>query len=255
MILGSFFALAASVSGAEPEAPAAPVDLFLLVGQSNMAGRGEITAADREPIAGAWVLDARLAWAPAVDPLHYDKPKIAGVGLGCEFARTVLAARPGMTIGLIPAAVGGTSLDEWVPGKGLYQDALVRTRAALKLGGRLRGILWHQGEAEAGDKRLAETYAVRWQAFINQLRADLGAPDVPVIVGELGYYLTERINHGSPYARVVNEQLNTLPKLVPGVVCVNAEGLKHKGDELHFDGDSLHTLGRRYAQAWLEIER
>src|SRR5215218_6673519 len=83
------------------------LDLFLLIGQSNMAGRGAIGAEDRTVLPQVWVQAKDLSWKPAVDPLHYDKPEIAAAGLGRSFARSLLAARPGASIGLIPAAFGG----------------------------------------------------------------------------------------------------------------------------------------------------
>ena len=117
------------------------LDLFLLVGQSNMAGRGDVEAQDRTPIDGVFALNKDLTWQPAVDPLHWDKP-IAAVGLGRSFAATLKKYGAAGQIGLIPAAFGGTSLEEWKPGGRLFSDAITRARAAAPVG-RLRGILWH----------------------------------------------------------------------------------------------------------------
>src|SRR4051794_15628276 len=100
------------------------LDLFLLIGQSNMAGRGVIGPEDRALLPGIWVQMKDLSWKPAVDPLHYDKPDIAGVGLGRSFARALTADRPGASIGLIPAAFGGSALDEWKPGSLHYTEAV-----------------------------------------------------------------------------------------------------------------------------------
>lgn len=44
-------------------------------------------------------------------------------------------------IGLVPAAVGGTALKEWLPDCRYYTNAVDRCRAALAGGGRLKGIL------------------------------------------------------------------------------------------------------------------
>ena len=65
------------------------------------------------------------------------------------------------------------------PGHDLYTNAVFRTKAALASGGRLRGILWHQGEADSWAKETAETYAVRLTNMVTQLRRDLalGLPD------------------------------------------------------------------------------
>ena len=71
----------------------------------------KIEPADREPIPRVLMLNKELAWVPAVDPVHFDKPKSSGVGIARTFARVLADANPSATIGLIPAAVGGTSLD------------------------------------------------------------------------------------------------------------------------------------------------
>src|SRR5947208_10691890 len=80
--------------------------LFLLVGQSNMAGRGTVEAQDKTPHPRVLMLNKEGAWVPAIDPLHFDK-SAAGVGLGKTFATLYAEAHPGITVGLIPCAVGG----------------------------------------------------------------------------------------------------------------------------------------------------
>ena len=221
---------------------AAPADmkLFLLIGQSNMAGRGLVEPPDKVPHPRVFMLTKELAWKPAVDPLHFDKPDIAGVGLGSTFGRVVADAAPAITVGLIPAAFGGTSLDEWKPGGKLYSDAPARAREAIKRG-QLAGILWHQGEADSAPEKAA-TYAERFKAMITQLRSDLGAPMVPVVVGETGRFRVAGAG--------INAALATLPKHVTRCAFVTVEGLSDKGDKTHFDTASLHELGRRYARAW-----
>lgn len=221
------------------------LQLFLLIGQSNMAGRGPIGPEDKAPHSRVFMLTKELTWVPAVDPLHFDKPEIAGVGPGLSFARALAERDSHVVIGLIPAAFGGTSLDEWKPGGKLYIDAVDRTREALK-NGTLAGILWHQGEADRAPERAA-TYIDRFNAMITQLRADLGAPDVPVIVGETGRFHTD--------AEEINSVLATLPSHVAHCAFVSSEGLTDRGDGLHFDTASQHELGRRYAAAWLVLMR
>ena len=51
-------------------------------------------------------LDKQNRWVPAVPPLHFDKPRIAGVGPGDGFGQALAEAFPKKTIGLIPCAVG-----------------------------------------------------------------------------------------------------------------------------------------------------
>src|SRR5690606_40186479 len=76
--------------------------LFLLVGQSNMAGRGKITEGQNQPHPRVLMLTRDGKWAPAVDPLHFDKPTVVGVGVGRTFAEVIAEAKPDITIGLIP---------------------------------------------------------------------------------------------------------------------------------------------------------
>jgi len=239
-----FLALSLSMFSAPVQAPD-QMDVFLLIGQSNMAGRGVPTPADRVPHPRVFMLNKDLAWMPAVDPMHFDKPELIGVGLGSTFGRLIADARPNATIGLVPAAFGGSALEEWQPGQKHYVNAVARAREAMKRG-RLVGILWHQGESDADTAKTA-TYAARFAKFIAQLRQDLGAPDVPVIVGELGRFRPEHAG--------MNAVLATLPKSVPHCAFVSAEGLVDKGDKLHFDTPSLHEFGRRYATAWLAMQK
>jgi len=229
--------------------------LFLLVGQSNMAGRGPMTEADKISHARVLMLDQAGAWVPAADPLHFDKPKAVGVGLSLTFAVAVAAAHPEVTIGLIPCAVGGSPIDSWQPGyfynatqSHPWDDALRRAQIALSAG-TLKGILWHQGESDS-TREFAEGYAAKLHALIARMRAGLGAPSVPFIVGQMGRF------EGSPwddYKIQVDRAHRELPEKLARVAFVSAEGLKDKGDKTHFDTASYRELGRRYADAYLRL--
>jgi hypothetical protein len=227
--------------------------LFLLIGQSNMAGRGVVEEQDRQPIPRVFMLTKAMEWAPAVDPVHLDKPEIAGVGLARSFGKVLAAADPSATIGLIPAAFGGTSIEDWKPGGKLFEDAVRRAKFAIKTG-QLRGILWHQGEAESGKKELAGRYRERWSAMIAKMREELGAPNVPVIVGQLGRFRSEGAEPRSPFAALVDEQLAIIPLAAPHTAFVSSEGLTSNPDFLHFDAKSQREFGRRYALAFLSLD-
>ncbi len=242
LLAGSF------VTAAEP----ASLDLFLLVGQSNMAGRGVVTDADRQPHPRVLVLNQDNTWVSQGEPIHFDKP-IAGVGPGFTFAKLVAEQNPGATVGLIPCAVGGTPISRWKPGADLYQQALARARIALKRG-RLKGILWHQGESESGSEAKSVIYGRLLAEVATGFRRDLNAPEVPFIAGELGEFLYVRSAGKSPYARVVNEQINLLPTLIPKASVVRSTGLAHKGDELHFDADAQKEFGKRYFAAFQSLQ-
>ncbi len=235
---------------AQPAATPQKLELFLLIGQSNMAGRGKVEPQDAAPIAGIWALGKDDQWKPAVDPLHWDKPDVAGVGLGRTFAKTLQERNPGAQIGLIPAAFGGTSLEQWKVGGELYTEAIRRARVAMK-NGRIRGMLWHQGEAESGKEELAKTYRARWTVIIQSMQKELGLEGVPVVVGQLGRFL---VKEKQPFADLVNQEEALLPLSYPHTAFVSTEGLKDKGDSVHFDSASARELGRRYALAFLGLD-
>ncbi len=231
--------------------------LFLLVGQSNMAGRGTVTPADKVPHARVLMLDKSGSWVPAVDPLHFDKPAMVGVGLGRTFANLVADATPGVTIGLIPCAVGGSPIDTWTPGT-YYQatqshpwdDAIRRARLALQAG-TLKGILWHQGESDA-KRDLAPDYEKKLHALIARFRAELRAPAVPFLAGQLGVFPDSPWDE---FKQRIDAAHRGLPAKVARTAYVGAEGLGHKGDKTHFTADAYREFGRRYAEAYLKLVR
>lgn len=240
----------------EPVLPAKErFDLFLLVGQSNMAGRGDIAPSDRQPHPRVLMLDRDGAWVPAIDPMHFDKPAVVGVGLGRSFALALTEADPAITIGLIPAAVGGSPIDTWQPGvfypptqSHPWDDALRRARIALPAG-TLKGILWHQGESDA-TRELAPGYAAKLHALVARFRSALEAPDVPFIAGQMGRFT---VAPWDEFRTQVDRAHRELPAQVPHAAFVTSEGLDHRGDEVHFDAASYRTLGRRYAEAYLRL--
>ena len=232
--------LLAAVSAFAEPAPK-QMKLFLLIGQSNMAGRGKVEAQDKVENPHIFMLTKDLQWVPAKDPLHFDKPA-AGVGPGSEFAREILKANPNITIGLIPCAVGGTSLDQWKAGGALYMTAVKRTEEAMK-NGTLAGILWHQGESDSTDPQKVATYVDRLDAMIGMLRKDLHAGKVPVVLGEL--------IHGFKTNDSINVELAKAAKKVPLCGLASAEGLGNK--QLHFNAADARELGKNYAVEYLKL--
>ncbi len=228
--------------------------LFLLIGQSNMAGRGQVTEEDTAADPRVLMLTKDNQWKPAVDPLHFDKP-VAGVGLGRTFGQIIAEQTPGVTIGLIPCAAGGSPIDSWQPGgfheqtkTHPYHDAIRRTRFAMK-SGTLKGILWHQGESDSSDE-LAEVYEQKLHKLIARLRYDLRSPEVPFIAGQMGQFAERPWNDAK---KKVDAAHRSLPEKVAHTAFVSSDGLGHKGDEIHFDSAAYRELGRRYARAYQEL--
>ena len=218
---------------------AGDMNLYLLIGQSNMAGRGVLTDSNRISADGIFKLDAAGEWQRAEEPIHFDKPDIAGAGLAASFARVMADRRKGVTIGLIPCAVGGTAIDRWVEGGDLWSNAVARARLAMQ-SGTLKGILWHQGESDCYATR-APAWGAKLEGMIASFRRELG--HVPFIAGELGRYLE------NDYRNDINAHLHALEGSVADYRVVSSEGLTPKSDIVHFDTESLREFGLRYAAA------
>lgn len=230
--------------------------LYLLAGQSNMAGRGKVADVDKQPIARVLNFSKDNKWVPAVDPLHFDKPPIVGVGIGRSFAKVVVQKRPGVTIGLVPCAVGGSPMSSWDPGgyhAGTktypWDDCLKRVHAAQKYG-TFKGILWHQGESDAQLDRSA-VYEKKLHTLIARFRCVLEAPGLPFLAGQMGRW------PGQPWddaKKKVDAAHRLLPSTDNNTAFVSSRGLNHNGDGVHFDSASYRELGKRYAAAYLELE-
>lgn len=230
--------------------------LFLLVGQSNMAGRGVVEEQDKTPHPRVLMFSKDGRWVPAVDPLHFDKPS-AGVGPGKTFGQLVAAARPGVTIGLIPCAVGGSPIDSWRPGafhrspKSHPWDDMAKRVAQALPAGTIQGILWHQGESDC-TPALAPAYAPKLHDLVKRLRELVKAPEVPFIAGQMGRFDDVP---WTPEITVVDRAHQELPTHVADTAFVTAAGLAHKGDKIHFDAASSRELGKRYAESFLGMQR
>jgi len=252
-LLGCF--IASSVTAQPAPLPAKEkFHLFLLVGQSNMAGRGVVEEKDKTPHPRVLMLSKEGWWVPAVDPMHFDKPA-AGVGLGKTFGQIIAEANPGVTIGLIPCAVGGSPIDTWKPGvfypatKCYPWDDMVKRLGIALPAGTLKGILWHQGESDSLPA-LAPAYEAKLHNLVSRLRQEVKAPGIPFIAGQMGKFADMP---WTPEKVIVDQAHQDLAKKVPHTAFVSAEGLKHKGDKIHFDSPSFRELGKRYAEAFLKM--
>jgi hypothetical protein len=113
-------------------------------------------------------------------------------------------------------------------------------------------LLWHQGESDCTADGPFADHASHTAAAIDALRAAVGAPLLPTVVGELGYFL-DQSDPRFAMAPQVNAGIVSLPGRLHRCACVSAHGLEHRGDRLHFSADAAHALGVRYAEAWLRL--
>ncbi|XP_020096692.1 probable carbohydrate esterase At4g34215 isoform X2 [Ananas comosus] len=252
---------AAAVAEAEAEVEVEEeMVVFVLAGQSNMAGRGGVVG-DRwdgdvppecRPSPSILRLSAALRWEEAREPLHadIDRARPCGVGPGLPFASalrrsaaaTAAAEGPGAeAIGLVPCAVGGTRIDEWARGAPLYAAMVRRARAALERGEgrrtrRLGAVLWYQGESDTVERSDAESYGGKLETMILDLRSDLGLP------GLLFIQVAIASGEGN-FTEIVRKAQKGLK--LPNVICVDAKGLPLEGDHLHLTTQAQVQLGTK----------
>ncbi|KAI3522199.1 hypothetical protein L1887_11682 [Cichorium endivia] len=229
--------------------------IFLLAGQSNMAGRGGVVndkwdgyvPPQSSPNPAILRLSADLNWQPATEPLHRDIDyfRACGVGPGMAFANSLLRQDSSIgVVGLVPCAVGGTNITEWARGGELYNQLIRRAEAALQGGGVIRGLLWYQGESDTVNRDDAVLYQRRLERFFDHVRADLLSPTLPIIQVALA-------SGAGPYIERVREA--QLGMWLVNLRTVDAKGLGLEPDRLHLTTTSQVTLGEMLAQAFPRI--
>jgi hypothetical protein len=226
--------------------------VFLLLGQSNMAGYPKANEADK-------VKDERIKvlgyddcaatgrqqdkWDVAVPPLH--ECWNGALGPGDYFAKTLIEKLPaGDTIGLVPCAISGEKIETFLKvGGSKYQWILSRAKLAQQAGGVIDGLLFHQGESNNGDP----TWPGKVNTLVTDLRTDLGIGEVPFLAGELAY-------DGGCAGH--NKLVNMLPATVSHAYVVSASGLALDPADtqwhLHFGHDPQVMFGQRYAAKMIE---
>lgn len=229
--------------------------VFFMAGQSNMAGRGFVEPQDTVPNKRIITIDKSMNWIYAKEPLHFYEPSLTGLDCGMSFAKQLLDYVPeGISIAVIPCAVGGSSIEQWIynetfRGVTLLDNFKDKVELA-KDYGIIKGIIWHQGESNAKSE-LIPKYSQRLDSLIDEFRVIVNNDTLPVILGELGSYsepIEKQIKWDS-----INTIINKTAVIDSYLTVVETGDLNHKGDKLHFDSESQRKLGERYAKKYLEI--
>lgn len=227
-------------------------DVFLLIGQSNMAGRGYMIESDTlSNIEGVYILNKEGEVVPARNPLNqystvakpYDMQQI-NPGLG--FAQK-MHAKTGRKILLVVNARGGTSVSEWAPGNEetkFFSEAVRRTKEAMKYG-ELKAVLWHQGCADSSPNK-REVYLERLENMVSNLREQLGDKKLYFVAGELGPWRASSPDF--------NKMLQGIGDKIKYSDYVSSEGTVSRADDSdpHFSRESQIILGERYADKVLK---
>lgn len=234
--------------------------IFLLMGQSNMSGYGELLPEDAIPVAGVYHIptigEGDFSWEASSHPIH-NRLKSDRFGLALPFAKEYMKKHPGVSVGLIPLAWGGAGIDLLTKGTDTYKDALAKVQFARKRG-KVKGVLWHQGESDTVNEELAESYERKLHQLISDIRNDLGDPQLPFIVGNLAEFYGTGEDHNAPdrVNRImrVKSALRAVPDNIENTGFVESTActsIDHHN--VHFDRNSYIMLGVRYAEEYERI--
>lgn len=224
---------------------------FLLVGQSNMAGRG--FPDEVEPIRNPRLKVLRNGrWQPMYVPVNADRP-FSGVSLAESFA-DLYARDHDVDVGLIPCADGGTTIAQWAEGGLLFDHALYQAELASRTS-TIAGVLWHQGESDSFEGRYPY-YADKLAGVLDAFRRRLGLYDVPFVLGGLGDFLAMREDPGfrNLHYPKVTADIEAYARTHEMTGFASAAGLEGNPDHLHFSAKALREFGRRYYEVFRTLE-
>jgi sialate O-acetylesterase len=247
-------------------------DLWVLAGQSNMEGVGDLVDVT-PPHPRVMLLGMDGRWGIAEEPLHWlvdspdpihsgdastrttrsaqsHKSRKKGAGLGLPFA-VAMVESTGVPVGLVACAHGGTSMEQWNPskkeqgGKSLYGSMLRQVKEA---GGKVKGVLWYQGESDSlGGNEAWKTYPRVFSDFIAAVRSDLGQPELPFYYVQIGRFISGNNPRGW---NAVQDAQRTLPERVPNTAVVSVIDLE-LDDGIHVGTQGLKRAGQRLAKVAL----
>ena len=225
---------------------------FLLIGQSNAAGRGFFDEADPIDTCGKKLKVLRNGrWQTMYRPVNPDRP-FSGTCFAESFAKAYSNAHPDVEVGIIPCADGGTSLEQWQPGGLLFDHAINCAKLAMRTS-HLVGVLWHQGEGDCSAERYP-LYYERFQKIMHTLRKELNIRNIPFLVGGLGDFLAAcTLSENLKNYHYVNEALRRIARDEQNCAFVSAAGLGANPDNLHFSAKALKEFGLRYFEEYQNI--
>jgi hypothetical protein len=228
--------------------------VFIMAGQSNMAGRGIVEAQDTISDERILTINKENQIIKAKEPIHFYEPNLKGLDCGLSFAQTLLKRiDKSITILIIPTAVGGSSTRQWL-GDSIHRNVQLLTNFRQKMEfaktqGTVKGILWHQGESDANAKAIP-LYKDNLKHLFDIFRGYAGNDKLPILIGELGSY-SKTPNEWN----AINEIIKQYVASDPNAYLISTSDLIHKGDFIHFNSEGQRLMGQRLAEAYLKSMR
>jgi len=226
--------------------------VFILAGQSNMAGRAFVEPNDTLPNQRVLSINRKSEIILAKEPLHFYEPKMSGLDCGMAFSHEILKHIPdSISVLLIPTALGGSSIAEWV-NDSIHRNVKLLSNfkdkvEMVKNYGTIKAILWHQGESDA-KPLLIKNYKHKLQALFKKFRNDIDNQNLIILTGNIGLFKEHDL-----YKKNINQQINECAFNDPNTYLINTKNFKSIGDNLHFNSKSQRKMGKRFAKKYLEI--
>jgi hypothetical protein len=227
--------------------------VFILAGQSNMAGRGLVESKDTIPNERILTINQSGELILAKEPLHFYEPTMTGLDCGLSFGRHLLKHVPdSVSILLIPTAVGGSSISQWINDSTYRNVTLFKNFSEkAKIGseyGKVKGIIWLQGESDAGQKETIDAYGSQLKVLMSKFRNEVGDMSLPIVIGELGSFSKTDSNW-----QAINQQIRDYAASDPNAYLISTKDLKDKGDKIHFNSAGQRKIGMRFAMEFKKI--
>ena len=253
----------------DPEPETEILDVYLLAGQSNMEGLGQVSALP--PSLRVAQDDTWIYWSgvPEWRGLQPSSGYSSGWGdvFGPEvtFGRTMADANPDAQVALIKHSVGGTDLAAfWYPGESsadfssmgegyqVFLETVLEGLAELDAAGqayRVAGMIWMQGESDACYDAYAASYEANMTHFIERVREDVGQPEMPFVMGLIDCMGL------CPYRSTVRAAQVAVAESSDTVHIIETEDLgMYPTDGWHYQGLGMRVMGVRFAEALLGLE-
>ena len=221
--------------------------VYLMAGQSNMEGNGQIMPQDTIAHPRLITINTKGEWVKLKEPINLNFPWYKKLDCGHSFGMEMLEKVPeDVTIAVISTAVGGSSVNHWLDDTEfrtmhLWSNITKMIGEAKKVG-TIKGMIWHQGETDAKPERL-KTYTDKLNTLFTKIRKECNNKNMPIVIGELGDFGMDR-----PVWKEFNTILEKYSSENSNIEMIKTSDLDDMGDKVHFNNISLRKMGKRYAE-------